>query len=134
MKKKHLVGQSLHLSSYQILPKRIEYDPIFSRSNVLCWCKSTRSPCTRTILLKFQHPEPTIPGSYRYAVLSLQSQHSSATESHMAENVRTKLRGKSHAIKILSLGYWGDFFFRTSGSVAVRVGNINSLDQRDEAS
>ena len=41
-------------------------DPDFSRSNVFCWCKSTRFQCMRIILFRFQHPEPT--GSYRYAV------------------------------------------------------------------
>lgn len=61
-----MFGQSLRLSSYPKGLNNNDNDPDFSRSNVFCWCKSTRFQCMRIILFRFQHPEPT--GSYRYAV------------------------------------------------------------------
>ena len=61
-----MFGQSLRLSSYPRGLNNNHNDPDFSRSNVFCWCKSTRFQCMRIILFRFQHPEPT--GSHRYAV------------------------------------------------------------------
>lgn len=98
-----MFGQSLRLSSYPKGLNNNHNDPDFSRSNVFCWCKSTRFQCMRIILFRFQHPEPT--GSYRYAVFF--SPGPTFLKAHRWHSIKRedKAGKKKHAIKILSLGY-----------------------------